>query len=155
MQTLSLLDPLWATYVIAACLVILKAAIMPWLTVLRMRQEKGGFRSPEDLRRTPLNPDPNPKQLEPNERVERTRRIHQNDVENLPFFLSAGFVFVLAGPPLLLAQLLLYGYVASRLLHFAAYATAQTHDMRATFWTIGSLILIFMTGWALVSALAA
>jgi glutathione S-transferase len=41
-----------------------------------------------------------------------------------------------------MAQLLLYGYVVSRLLHFAAYLSAQTHDVRATLWTVGSLILI-------------
>jgi hypothetical protein len=38
---------------------------MSWLTVVRMMQAKGGFRSPEDLRKTPFNPVPNPKQLEP------------------------------------------------------------------------------------------
>jgi glutathione S-transferase len=118
-----------------------------------MMQVKGGFRSPEDLRKTPLNPDPDPSQLQPNERVERIRRIQMNDLENLPYFLIAGLLFVLAQPPLLLAQWLLYGYVVSRLAHFAAYLSAQTHDVRATLWTIGSLILIFMTGYALVAAL--
>jgi glutathione S-transferase len=149
----SLQNPLLATYAIAASLMILKAVAMSWLTVLRMMQEKGGYRSPEDLRRTPLNPNPDPKQLAPNERVERVRRIHQNDLENIPFFLVSGFLFVLTGPPLWLAWLLLYGYVLSRLLHFAAYFTAQTHDMRATFWTVGSVILIVMTLWTLVMAL--
>ena len=61
---------------------------------------------------------------------------------------------MLTGPPLLLAQILLYGYVVSRLLHFAAYLTAQTHDMRAMLWTPGSLILIFITLWSLVQAVA-
>lgn len=152
---LSLNNPLFATYVIAATLVILKAISMSWLTVQRMMQANGGFRAPEDLRKTPLNPNPDPSQLAPNESVERIRRIHQNDLENLPFFLVAGLLFVLAEPPLALAQWLLYGYVVSRFLHFVAYFTAQTHDMRATLWTIGSLILIFMTGWALVAALNA
>lgn len=153
MGELSLRNPLFATYVIAAALMILKAVAMSWLTVVRMMQEKGGFRSPEDLRKTPLNPAPDPGQLQPNERVERVRRIQLNDLENLPFFLIAGLLFVLAGPPLRLAQWLLYGYVASRLAHFAAYMSAQTHEVRATFWTIGSLILIFITGWALLAAL--
>ena len=146
-------NPLVANYAIAACLMILKAVGMSWLTVVRMMQEKGGYRSPEDLRKTRLNPNPDPKQLEPNERVERVRRIHQNDLENIPFFLVAGFLFILTEPPLWLAWLLLYGYVASRFLHFAAYFTAQTHDMRANLWTAGSLILIFMTLWTLVVAL--
>ncbi|PSJ55637.1 MAPEG family protein [Pseudaminobacter soli (ex Li et al. 2025)] len=155
MDKISLQNPLFATYVIAAALMILKAVSMSWLTVVRMTQEKGGYRSPEDLRKTALNPDPNPKQLEPNERVERIRRIQLNDLESLPFFLVAGLLFVLTDPPLWLAQWLLYGYVVSRLLHFAAYLSAQTHDMRATLWTVGSLILIFMTLWALVAALHA
>jgi uncharacterized MAPEG superfamily protein len=76
-----------------------------------------------------------------------------NDLENLPFFLVAGFLFLLTDPSLLLARVLLYGYVVSRLLHFAAYFTAQTHDTRATLWTVGSLILIFMTCRTLLAAL--
>jgi glutathione S-transferase len=152
---LSLTDPPFATYVVAASLMILKAVGMSWLTVQRMMRANGGFRAPEDLRKTPLNPNPDPSQLAPNESVERIRRIHQNDLENLPFFLAAGFLFVLTAPPLALAQWLLYGYVVSRFLHFIAYLTAQTHDMRAALWTIGSLILVFMTGWALIAALGA
>jgi len=153
MTQLSLQNPLFATYAIAATLMILKAVGMSWLTVVRMMQEKGGYRSPEDLRKTPLNPAPDAKQLAPNERVERIRRIQMNDLENLPFFLVAGFLYILTEPSLLLARLLLYGYVASRLLHFAAYFTAQTHDLRATLWTVGSLILIFMTAKTLLAAL--
>ena len=153
MDKLNLQNPVFATYVIAATIMILKAVSMSWLTVLRMMQAKGGFRSPEDIRKTPLNPEPDPKQLEPNERVERIRRIQLNDLENLPFFLVAGFLFVLTGPSLMVARLLMYGYVVSRLLHFAAYFTARTHDMRATFWTVGSLILIFMACRTLVAAL--
>jgi glutathione S-transferase len=153
MDQLSLQNPVFATYVIAATLMILKAVSMSWLTVARMLQEKGGFRSPEDLRKTPLNPAPDPQQLERNERVERIRRIHLNDLENLPFFLASGFLYVLTGPSLLLARWLLYGYVVSRLLHFGAYATARTHDTRATLWTVGSLIIIFMTCRTLLAAL--
>lgn len=153
MDQLSLRDPLFAAYAIAACLMILYASAVAWLTVWRMMGEKGGFRAPEDLRRTALNPSPDPAQLEPNERVERMRRIQLNNLENLPFFLVAGFLYVLTGPELWLARLLLYSYVASRLLHFAAYATARNHETRATLWTIGSLILIFMTVRVLLAVL--
>src|SRR6185369_9108638 len=124
MEKLSLQNPLFVTYVIAATLMILKAVGMSWLTVIRMMHVKGGFRSPEDIRKTPLNPEPNPKQLEPNERVDRIRRIQMNDLENLPFFLVAAFLFVLTEPPLILVRILLYGYVVSRFLHFVAYLTA-------------------------------
>ena len=49
METLNLQNPVFATYVIAATLMILKAVSMSWLTVVRMMSEKGGFRSPGGL----------------------------------------------------------------------------------------------------------
>jgi glutathione S-transferase len=153
MDKLSQANPHFATYLDAASNMILKAASMSWLTVARMMQVKGGYRSPEDLKKTPLNPNPDPKQLEPNEAVERARRIHMNDLENIPFFLAAGFLFILTEPSLLLARALLYGYVVTRLLHFVAYFTARTHDTRATLWTPGSLIILFMAGRTLYVAL--
>lgn len=153
MDKLSFQNPLFSTFAIAACIMILKALMMSWLTVVRMMRAQGGFRAPEDLRKTLFNPTPSVEQLAPNEDVERIRRIHQNDLENLPFFLAAGFLFILTEPSLRLAQWLLYGYVVSRLLHFAAYLTARDHETRATLWTVGSLILIFMTCWTLVAAL--
>lgn len=149
---MDLTDPLMATWAVAAGLMILKTLAMAWLTVLRMMQEKGGYRAPEDLHKTALNPAPGPAQLLPNERVERIRRIHQNDLENVPPFLIAGFLFVLTAPPLWLAQAALYGFVLTRLLHFWAYVTAQTHDLRATFWTLGVLIQIAMVVWSVIVA---
>ena len=89
----------------------------------------------------------------PIELIKRIRRIQMNDLENLPFFLAAGFLYVMTEPTLLLAQIVLYGYVVSRFLHFGAYVTARTHDTRATLWTVGSLILIFMTCRTLYVAL--
>jgi glutathione S-transferase len=144
-MTLDLHDPLISTYAIAACLMILKAVSMSWLTVVRMMRANSGFRSPEDLRKSPFNPNPRPDQTAPNDYVDRVRRIQLNDLENLPFFLIAGFLYVLSGPSLAEARWLLYGYVVSRLLHFAAYISARSHEMRATFWTIGSLILVYMS----------
>jgi glutathione S-transferase len=146
-------NPLLSTYAVAASAMVLKAVMMSWLTVVRMMQVKGGFRSPEDIRKTILNPNPNAEQLAPNEYVDRIRRIQLNDRENLPFFFVSAFLFILTDPPIMLAQWLLYGYVVSRLLHFAAYFTARTHDTRATLWTVGSLILIFMSCWTLFVAL--
>lgn len=151
---LDLDNPLFATYVIAATLMILKAVAMSWLTVVRMMQAKGGFRAPEDLRKTPAQsraPGP-PGSSNPTSASSASGGYELNDLENLPFFLTRAPV-VLTDPSLTLARWLLYGYVVSRLLHFGAYFTAQTHDIRATFWTVGSLILVFMTVWTLATAL--
>jgi len=145
-------NPVFIAYAVAASIMILKAVAMSWLTVVRMMREQGGFRAPEDLRKTPLNPRPQPTQLEPNERVERIRRIQQNDSENLPYFLVAGFLFVFTEPSLWVAQALFYGYAATRLAHFAAYYTAQSHDLRAAMWTPGSLIVAYMSVRVLIEA---
>ena len=139
----SLQEPVFAVYAVAAALMILKVVAMSWLTVYRMMKSNAGLRSPEDLRRSPLNPTPSPSQLEVNDYVERVRRIQHNDLETVPFFLFAGALFVASGPPLWL----------TRLLHFAAYLTAQLHDVRAALWTPGSLIIVFMSGWVLITAL--
>jgi glutathione S-transferase len=118
-----------------------------------MMKAKGGFRSPEDGRKSPLNPDPEPRQLEVNEYVDRSRRMNLNDLESIPGFLAAGFLFVLVDPPLLLAQILIWTYVVSRAAHFVAYATAQLHDVRAFCWTWGSLSVIAMTAYVLYRVL--
>ncbi len=152
MEQFSFANPAFATYAIAAAIMVLKGVAMSWLTVVRMTTENAGFRNPEDGRKTPLNPKPHDQQLLPNERVERIRRIQMNDLENLPYFLVAGLLYVTTTPPLWLAQVLFYGYVATRLAHFVAYYTAQIHDIRAALWTPGSLIIIFMAGATLVAA---
>jgi hypothetical protein len=56
-------------------------------------------------------------------------------------------------PSLLVARVLLFGYVASRMVHFVAYLTARTHDTRATLWSIGSFLLVYMTARTLLAAL--
>lgn len=154
MDKLTLQNPVFATYVVAATIMILKCLSMSWLTVGRMLEHNGGFRAPEDVRQTPMNKSPSPQQLDKIEAVERIRRIHLNDLENIPFFLFAGGLYVLTDPSLLVARILFYGYVAFRLAHFAAYLTARTHDTRAMLWTPGSLILVFMTARTLLAALS-
>jgi glutathione S-transferase len=155
MSALTFDNPVFTAYAIAASIMILKMASMSWLTVYRMMRVNGGFRNPEDANPGLANKEPRPGQLDRDDYVERTRRIHQNDYENVPPFLVVGLLFVLTAPGLALAQALFYGYVASRLLHFTAYVTARSHEVRATFWTVGSLIMIGMAIATLRAALLA
>ena len=80
--------PVFRYYAIAAALMIVKMMSQGWITVFRMIKVKGGYRYPEDAQRSPANPHPSPEQLLPNEYVERSRRMHGNDVENIPLFSS-------------------------------------------------------------------
>ncbi|MCP8690316.1 MAPEG family protein [Marinobacterium sedimentorum] len=151
---LSLENPVFFAYVLAASIMLLKLMLQPWITVFRMMKVRGGFRSPEDAQKSPLNPDPVSGQLEPNEYVERSRRMNLNDLESIPAFLVAGLLFVLMDPPLLLAQVLIWAYVIARAAHFIAYATAQLHDVRATLWTVSSISVLTMVVYTLARVFA-
>lgn len=153
MDQLTLANPVFATYAIAAAIMVFKGVAMSWLTVVRLITENAGLRNPEDLRKTPFNPAPYPEQLGPNDRVDRIRRIQQNDLESLPYFFAAGLLYVTTMPPLWLAQVLFYGYVVTRLGHFIAYYTAQNHEVRAALWTPGSLIIVYLAAASMVAAL--
>ncbi len=149
MQEIGFENPIFMTYAVASALMVLKVMGQGWMTVYRMLRSNSGLASPEDLRAGPINKNPDPSQLEVNDYVDRSRRMHRNDLENIPAFWIAGLLFVLTNPPLILAQLLMYGFVVARAAHFVAYATRQTHEVRATFYTIGSLIVIYMALHAL------
>lgn len=153
MDQLNLANPVFAVYAIAAAIMVLKGVAMSWLTVVRLIKEDAGLLNPEDLRKTPFNPNPRPAQLEPHDPVERIRRIQRNDLESLPYFFAAGLLYVTTMPPLWLAQVLFYGYVVTRLAHFVAYFTAQNHEVRAALWTPGSIVIIYLAGASLFSAL--
>ena len=147
-------NPVFATYVIAASILVLKVMAQGWMTVQRMLKVGGGFMSPEDEQKGLTNPEPRAGQLELDDYVDRSRRIHHNDIENIPLFLVAGILFVLTEPPLWLAQVLFYGYVGTRLIHTVVYLRAMSHEVRATLWTPGSLIVIALAGYSLFYAIA-
>lgn len=155
MDQITFANPAFVSYAICAALGVLKIVAQGWDTAFRLMKHNAGYASPEDLRRGPLNPNPDAAtQLAPNESVERSRRMHRNDLENIPAFLAVGLLFVVAAPPLWLAQVTLYGFVLARLAHGFAYATAQSHEVRATFYTVGSLMTAYMAVHVLVVALA-
>lgn len=153
MTALTMENPVFAAYVIASALMVLKVMGQGWMTVHRMMKVSAGYASPEDLRPGIINKDPDPSQLDVNEYVDRSRRMHRNDLENVPGFWVAGLLFVTTDPAMWLAQVLFYGFVVARLFHFWAYATKKSHEVRATFYTFGSLIVIYLAGHVLWVAL--
>ena len=153
MNLLTMENPAFVTYMIAAAIMILKIMGQGWMTVYRMLKVNGGWATPEDLQPGLINRKPSPEQLETNDYVDRSRRMHRNDLENIPAFLACGLIFVASGPSLLLANSLMYGFVAARLGHSLAYASKQSHEVRATLYTIGSLLVIVMAVYVLAAAI--
>lgn len=154
MTLLSPENPVFVTYMITASIMILKLMGQGWMTVYRMLRVDGGWATPEDIRGGLINRNPRPEQLEINDYVDRSRRMHRNDLENIPAFVACGLLFVAAAPSYLLANILMYTFVGARLIHTLAYATKQTHEVRATLYTIGSLVVIIMALYVLASAIS-
>ena len=151
MMLLTTENPVFVTYMITAAIMILKIMGQGWMTVYRMLKSDSGMVNPEDLQVGLINKNPRADQLEVNDYVDRSRRMHRNDLENIPAFLACGLLFVAAGPSLLLANILMYSFVVARLAHAVAYASKQTHEVRATLYTIGSLVVIIMAVYVLVA----
>ena len=146
-------NPVFMHYAIAASLMVLKVMGQGWMTVFRMMKSDAGLVSPEDVATGPFNKNPRPEQLEPSDYVERSRRMHRNDLENIPAFWAAGLLLVAVAPPLWLALVLFYGFVLARLAHTLAYATKRSHETRASFYTVGSVIVIIMALYVLAVVL--
>ena len=153
MTAFTMQNPVFVTYMIAAAIMILKVMGQGWMTVYRMLKIDSGYASPEDLQPGLINRNPRAGQLDLNDYVDRSRRMHRNDLENIPAFLACGLLFVAVGPSYLLAGILMYTFVGARLVHALAYATAQSHEVRATLYTIGSAVVIVMAVYVLVAAI--
>jgi glutathione S-transferase len=144
MSLLTFDNPVFRYFAVAAALMIVKMMSQGWITVYRMIKVNGGFRYPEDAQQSLANPHPSPEQLLPNEYVERSRRMHENDVENIPLFLIAGMLYVCTAPNDVLALGMFSVYVLSRFAHFYVVLTARSHEVRAALWTVGSVIIYVM-----------
>ncbi len=152
-STLTMDNPIFVAYAVAAALMVLKLMGQGWMTVALMVRTDAGLLNPEDLRTTVANRNPRPDQLTLNPEVERSRRMQRNDLESIPAFLAIGLVFVTTEPPFWLAVLLFALFVLARLAHTLAYATAQNHEVRAAFYSVGSIVVIVMALWVLISTL--
>jgi glutathione S-transferase len=155
MTVFNMENPVFVTYMIAAAIMILKLMGQGWMTVYRMLKIGAGWATAEDVQPGLINRNPHPEQLELNDYVDRSRRMHRNDLENIPGFVACGLLFVAAGPTYLMANILMYTFVGARLGHSLAYATKQSHEVRATLYTIGSVVVIVMALYVLAAAIGA
>jgi len=141
-------DPVVRLYVVVYLLLGLKmAAVGTYTSVLRIRRRV--FATPEDYALQGLAA-----RTTRDEDIERIRRAHQNDLENiLPFFV-VGFFFALTRPPLVAAEIFFVGFALARILHSVFYIRAmQPH--RTIAFAAGSVLSGVLLVWTLVALLRA
>jgi len=133
-------------YAICALLLVLKMlALATYTSMVRMR--KTVYASPEDYRFQGKEPT-----LRTDADVERVRRAHRNDLENVLPFLAIGPIYLLAGASELGAWICFVGFTTARILHTVFYVRgAMPH--RTIAYTAGFAITLWMvlsSIWTLV-----
>ncbi|XP_035664178.1 microsomal glutathione S-transferase 1-like [Branchiostoma floridae] len=139
---LSFENPVFAAYATHACLVILKMFVVARYTSF-IRCRVGVFTNPEDSKTFNKFFDTNAKFRLDNPDVERVRRLHLNDLENIPAFLAVGLLYVLTGPSPRVALWHFRVFTAARCLHTVSYL-AGAQPWRTLFFNAGMISTLSM-----------
>ena len=132
-----LADPTMRLFAVCAAILVLKMLLTANLTGI-LRTSRRVFASPEDYRFFGAEP-----AARPDEQIERIRRAHRNDLENILPFLVIGFLYVLTGPSYTVAWWLFVLFTVARVLHTAVYI-AGLQPWRTVCFGIGSVALYAM-----------
>jgi len=130
-------DPVVRLYVVIYLLLVLKMAVVgTYTSILRLGRKV--YATAEDYafqglaRKTTVDED-----------VERVRRAHRNDLENiLPFFV-VGFCYLLTSPSWNAAAIYLIGYLIARIAHSVFYIRSM-QPYRTIAFTLGAVLTISM-----------
>lgn len=148
MELMSLDNPVFKAYLFYCSVLIIKMLLMAPLTA-RLRFAKKIFISPEDTKilkgaKSGVN-DPD---------IERVRRAHLNDLENIPVFFVASYLYIMTNPAPVLAITLMRLFTIARIIHTIVYAVVVLpQPTRAIVFTGGHVITAYMAVNALLAFL--
>ncbi|XP_028938485.1 microsomal glutathione S-transferase 1 [Ornithorhynchus anatinus] len=125
-----------------ATIVLSKMMLMSTITAY-FRITRKAFANPEDA--ASLGKGENPKKfVRTDEAVERVRRAHLNDLENVVPFLGVGLLYALSGPDLGAALLHFRLFAFSRLYHGVAYLVPLPQPNRGLAFFLGYGVTLSM-----------
>ncbi len=75
--------------------------------------------------------------------VERTRRAHRNDLENILPYFGVGLFYALSGPSMTTATIFFVGFTVARILHSVFYLMSW-QPWRTIAFGIGQIIVVIM-----------
>ncbi len=140
-----LASPPMQLFLLCAAILTLKM----WLTANGtglLRVLRGVYISPEDYALVGAQ------SKAPDETIERVRRAHQNDLENILPFLAVGFLYAATGPSYTTAWWLFVAFTAGRILHTICYALGL-QPWRTLAFEVGNVALLAMIVLLLASVL--
>nr|XP_046235462.1 microsomal glutathione S-transferase 1-like [Scatophagus argus]XP_046235463.1 microsomal glutathione S-transferase 1-like [Scatophagus argus]XP_046235464.1 microsomal glutathione S-transferase 1-like [Scatophagus argus]XP_046235465.1 microsomal glutathione S-transferase 1-like [Scatophagus argus]XP_046235466.1 microsomal glutathione S-transferase 1-like [Scatophagus argus] len=134
-------DKVFMAFTTYAVIVILKMMLMAPMTAF-YRITRGAFSNEEDVGKK--SSEEKKKLLRTDPDVERVRRCHQNDLENIIPFVVIGLLYALTGPELSAALLHFRLFTGSRICHTIAYVGALPQPSRGLSWIVGMLVTFSM-----------
>ncbi|KAG7495750.1 hypothetical protein JOB18_004659 [Solea senegalensis] len=137
----------FATY---AAIVIVKMMLMGPITAY-FRVTRGAFAHEEDVARK--SAEEKKKLLRTDPEVERVRRCHLNDLENIVPFVVVGLLYALTRPELSTALLHFRIFAGTRIVHTIAYILVLPHFCRGLPYILGMLVTLSMVYRVLSTAL--
>ena len=143
METL-LSNPALRLFGITYLILVVKMIAVGWCTSFYRIRDKT-FATPEDYRLQGLTP-----KITVNEDVERARRAHRNDLENILPYFGVGLLYALTNPSPLAAQIYFIGYTAARVLHSIFYLR-QLQPWRTVAFGVGQILMVVMVVSTLAS----
>ncbi|XP_035695229.1 microsomal glutathione S-transferase 1-like isoform X1 [Branchiostoma floridae] len=141
-RVLEFANPVFASYAAYAGLASMKMMGMMVVTVY-YRRMKGVHANPEDTLFTSFGAKDKAVVRTDHPDIERVRRLHLNDLENIPPFLVVGLLYVLTKPSSDVAVWHFRAFLASRLLHTACYL-GGLQPWRSIFFVFGYVTTVSM-----------
>ncbi|XP_030070907.1 microsomal glutathione S-transferase 1 [Microcaecilia unicolor] len=134
-QTKLMENEVFLAYVTYSTIVLLKMMLMSSVTAY-FRLTRKVFANPEDATLHATGEGVK-KYVRIDEGVERVRRCHQNDLENIVPFIGIGLLYAFSSPDLFMALMHFRIFTASRIYHTIAYLTPLPQPNRGLSWMIG------------------
>ncbi|XP_048879788.1 microsomal glutathione S-transferase 1-like [Brienomyrus brachyistius] len=135
-----------------ATVVILKMMFVSMLTVY-YRVTRKAFDNPEDVK-SGRTMEEKKKLLRTDSDVERTRRCHQNDLENIVPFVVIGLLYSLTETNLSSALLHFRIFVGFRFFYMIAYLIPLPNPSRGLSWIVGMCVTFSMAYSVLTRAMS-
>jgi prostaglandin-E synthase 1 len=132
-------DPVFLVFSVCAAVLCLKMLAVGHFTGMT-RIRRGVYLNPEDAKAF-SNKEEFASVEHPD--VERGLRAHRNDLESTLPFLAIGLVYVLVGPPVLLAKILLIAFTVLRCA-FSFFYIRALQPWRSASFMLGELCLVIM-----------
>ncbi|CAH1116791.1 unnamed protein product [Phaedon cochleariae] len=133
----SLQNPVFRSYLFYCSILVIKMMGMAILTSVQRYKNKA-FVNPEDVKSLKIKP-------KTDENVERVRRAHLNDLENIPIFFVSAFLYMMTSPTEYMAKTLFFAFTVARIVHSIVYAVVIIpQPARGLSFGIGFLITGYM-----------